>query len=124
MITAAHCIQEYCIFLYPIAVIKLFIKIISFFVFRKLPQHIEILVGTTKLFSGGTLYKVNETIIHDLYYKETLEYDIALVRPKIPIQFNEFNVQPITYSSKEVPPNAELLASGWGKWTVSKFYEF
>lgn len=94
-----------------------------FFQFRKLPQHFEILVGTPKLSSGGTRYKANATIIHDFYYKETLDYDIALVRSQMPIQFNDY-VQPITYSKKEVTPNTELLASGWGKWsTVSKFCE-
>lgn len=125
IITAAHCLQGYCIFVCDsyLCIFNCCYQIYYFFKFRKLPQHIEVLVGTNKLSgSGGTRYKANETIWHDFYYSETLAYDIALLRVDTPIEFNK-NVQPITYSAKEVPPNAELFFSGWGKTSVSKFCE-
>lgn len=43
--------------------------------------------------------------------------DIALIRMKQPIEFNA-KVQPIKYSTKEVPSGSECKAFGWGRLVV------
>lgn len=96
----------------------------------------EVLVGTVKLSSGGTRYKVVEAIKHDGkrsipgYQKPNLNpYDIAVIRVEGPIQFSD-TIQPIKYAIDEVEAGECLQVSGWGELEVSGrffchiFYEF
>lgn len=75
------------------------------------------MVGSNDLDSGGTTYDAVQNIIND-NFEQASGYDIALIRVRGPIQFNS-NVQPIKYSTVEVSPETELLATGWGKTTVN-----
>lgn len=91
-------------------------------------ENMEILVGTNKLSSGGTRYKVKKTIKNELYYMpENLDadvtYDIALIHVQTPIQFNS-EVQPIKYSTEEINENENLQVFGWGRLKVSRRYLF
>lgn len=84
------------------------------------PEDSEILVGTNQWNSGGQRYKIESIFIHDDYRRVGLAAnagDIALLHTKIPIELND-RVQPIKYSRKEVPVNADLLVFGWGKFSV------
>ena len=84
---------------------------------------IEILVGTNKLSSGGTRYKLKEAIKHEKYYVPEYgipnnTYDIAIVKVQEPIEFND-KIQPIKYSIEEVGSGENLQVSGWGFLKVS-----
>lgn len=86
-------------------------------------NDIEILVGTNKLSSGGTRYKVKKTIKHEFYYmpeylSPDVTYDIAMIWVQTPIEFND-NVQPIKYSMDEVEENDQLIVYGFGSLSVS-----
>lgn len=80
--------------------------------------YVEILVGTNKLSSGGTRYSIKNTIPHEHYDEPEYAHDIALIRLRTPIEFNE-NIQPITYSTTEVPENTEMQVFGFGRLAVS-----
>lgn len=89
------------------------------------PNKIEILVGTIKLSSGGTRYKVKEAIKHNEFpilkhNTRNVFHDIAAIRVDGPIQFNN-NIQPIKYSTEEVRAGENLQVSGWGLLRVIKF---
>ncbi|XP_037032969.1 chymotrypsin-2-like isoform X2 [Bradysia coprophila] len=76
------------------------------------PESSTILVGTNDLNRGGMRYEIEKLIP----YEDTEENpnDIALVKVKVPIQFNE-NVLPIELDDKEVPDNAVVQLTGWGR---------
>lgn len=99
LLTAAHCIPENL-------------------------EGLDVLVGTVKLSSGGTRYKVKEAIKHHEFKfpkdgrAENVTHDIAVIRVDGPIQFSD-NVQPIQYSTKEVGKGENLQVSGWGLLKVS-----
>lgn len=76
---------------------------------------LKVVVGTTEL-STGTEYPTDYTIAHDDYIPYHSN-DIGLIRLLKPIQFNE-NVQPIHYSTLEVPVNTKLKVFGFGKLSV------
>lgn len=78
----------------------------------------EILVGTVKLSSGGTRYKLKEAIKHQEFStpekgSPNVTFDIAAIRVDGPIEFNDF-VQPIEYSTEEIGAGENLQVSGWG----------
>lgn len=80
------------------------------------------MVGSTNLDSGGTTYDVVKYIVHDKFENPVQAgHDIALIRIQGPIQFNSY-VQPIKYSTVEVPPGTEVLATGWGFNSVNMKY--
>lgn len=68
--------------------------------------------------SGGTRYGVEEFISHGEYDKPQFANDIALIRIKGEIKFND-KVQPIKYSDKFVKEDTYLEIFGWGKLKVS-----
>lgn len=81
------------------------------------PQNTQILVGTNDLRKGGAYYKVEKLIAHADYNNPQFAYDIALIRIKGKIEFND-RVQPIEYSPDEVPDDAEVQLTGWGRLRV------
>lgn len=83
----------------------------------------EIVVGTNDLKSGGTRYKVERFIGHEKYDKPQFAFDIAIIRVKGEIEFND-KVQPIKYSDKFVEANTKLDIFGWGKSKVSQSNRF
>ena len=49
------------------------------FIYSGFPRSYSIKAGTSRLSSTGTIVKVKSIIIHDDYYSESGDYDIALV---------------------------------------------
>uniref|UniRef100_A0A182PCT2 Apyrase n=1 Tax=Anopheles epiroticus TaxID=199890 RepID=A0A182PCT2_9DIPT len=82
------------------------------------PKLVRVLVGTNDLRSGGQRYKVEKFYVHSRYNKPPFHNDIALVKLKVPLQYNDF-VQPIEYSELQLPVNASVKATGWGKVSTS-----
>lgn len=78
----------------------------------------EIYVGSTKLNGNGTFYKVDEFIAHSRHNQPYFANDIAVIRVQESITFTD-KVQPIEYSSEEVPDGAVLQLTGWGAVRVS-----
>lgn len=84
--------------------------------FRIKPKDTEILVGTNQWNSnsGGQRYKIESIYVHDNYGRAGLAAnagDIVLVHTETPIQFSK-KVQPIKYSRKAVPVDANLQVFG------------
>lgn len=48
------------------------------------------------------------------YNNPTYHNDIGLIRLKKPIQFSQ-SIQSVEYSWKEIPENATLVLTGWGR---------
>lgn len=82
------------------------------------PASLDILVGTNDLKNGGTYYRVDEFYAHENHNEPMYANDIAVIRVKETIEFND-RVQPIEPSSEEVPNNAEVILTGWGSLSVS-----
>ena len=78
----------------------------------------EALVGTNCLDDGGDRYPVVEYVAHRKYKIGEHGHDIALVRVKDKIKFND-HVKSIKYSSEEFPNGVEALLTGWGRIEVS-----
>lgn len=104
--------------LYPIYKTCILQHVKHRFIFFQFYRNIEILVGTVNLKSGGTRYSVEKFIPHEQYDKPQFANDIALVRVKGKIAFND-KVKPIKYSSRFIEDGAFLEAFGWGKLKVS-----
>lgn len=75
-------------------------------------------MGTVDLKSGGTRYGVEKFIPHEQYDTPHFANDIALIRVKGVIAFND-KVQPIRYSERFIEEGAYLQTFGWGKLKVS-----
>ncbi|XP_035918056.1 chymotrypsin-2-like [Anopheles stephensi] len=90
VLTAAHCVQT------------------------TSPKLLKVLVGTNKLKSGGQRYGVEKFFIHSRYSIPAFHNDIALVKLKSTLQYSDL-VQPIVYWEREVPENATLRLTGWGR---------
>lgn len=75
-------------------------------------------MGTNDLKNGGSRYEVEKFIRHEQYDKPEFANDIALIRVKGEIQFND-KVQPIKYSEKFINADTYLYMFGWGKLKVS-----
>lgn len=80
----------------------------------------DILVGTNSLSSGGTRYGIKDFIIHENYEEKVYSNDIGLLRTRGPIEFN-VRVQPVVLSPEEVPSGSNLVVTGWGRLSSSKF---
>lgn len=86
-------------------------------------RNLEILVGTNDLNKGGKYYKLKRTITHEQYNRPQFANDIGLIEVDGEIEYNE-NVQPIKYSDNEVPDDAEVQLTGWGRLSVSELFFF
>ncbi|KAG5681761.1 hypothetical protein PVAND_011170 [Polypedilum vanderplanki] len=73
-----------------------------------------VMVGSNKLSEASTFYKPDKLIIHSRYNQPTYHNDIGLIRLKEAIQFTD-NIKPIDYEWREVPENASIRLTGWGK---------
>lgn len=85
--------------------------------FNLTSSQVEIVVGTNQWNSGGTRYKVGDIIAHEHFELSDYINDIALIRVRSPIKFNE-RVQPINYTATEIPPGITLQITGWGLLAV------
>lgn len=75
-------------------------------------SEIDIVAGTIE-WKSGTHYGVSDIIVHEQFNLSLLLNDIALLRVKTPIKFNE-KIQPIKYTANIVPPRTKLKTTGWG----------
>lgn len=78
------------------------------------PSGYTVLAGTNNLQKGGARYNPDKLITHPRYNKPSFHNDIGLIRLKEDIEFNE-RVQPIEYLWHEVPNNATITLTGWGR---------
>lgn len=83
-------------------------------------SQINIVVGTNEWKSAIYYYDVKDIIVHERYHRSNYNNDIALIRIKFPIEFNE-QVQPIKYTANEVAPGTPLQTTGWGALIVIAF---
>lgn len=81
-------------------------------------KNLEVYVGSNDVKKGGTYYKVEKFFTHEKYNQPNFANDIAVIRVQGSITFND-KVQPIVYSSEEVPDGAALQLTGWGRLRVS-----
>ena len=82
------------------------------------PKLMQVLAGTNDLRSGGKRYGVEQFFVHSRFNKPPFHNDIALVKLKTPLKFGEF-VQAVEYSERQLPVNATVRATGWGKVSTS-----
>ena len=83
----------------------------------------EVYLGTNSPTERGILFKSEEITHHDGYYAERRRHNIALVKVKGKIVFND-RVQPIELSKEDVPANATVQVYGFGGTTVKKTIRF
>lgn len=89
-------------------------------IFSTDPDKIDILTGTNSLSTGGARYRIKDFIMHENYEDKVHSYDIGLLRTTVPIVFNA-RVQPVPLSAEGVPNGANLVVTGWGQLSTSKF---
>lgn len=77
------------------------------------PHDIQVLVGTNDLESGGARYSVEKLITHESYNTPYYAYDIAVIKVKNSIEFND-RVQPIELSEAEIQDKSVVQLTGWG----------
>uniref|UniRef100_A0A182HNZ8 trypsin n=1 Tax=Anopheles arabiensis TaxID=7173 RepID=A0A182HNZ8_ANOAR len=70
-------------------------------------------VGTNDIYEGGSMYQIDRVIPHERYSAITIRNDVALLRLKTPIKFEE-HVEKIELNEELVPINATLTIVGWG----------
>lgn len=82
------------------------------------PSDYTILAGTNDLTQDGVTFTPDKFFTHSRYNRPSYHNDIGLIRLKEKIQFSD-KVQPIVYSEREVPFNATITLTGWGRLSVS-----
>lgn len=87
--------------------------------FNFTPSKIQIVAGTNE-WKTGIHYNVSKIIINEKFVLSDYINDIALIRARTPIEFNE-RVQPINFTSKAVQPDTLLQTTGWGTLKVGIF---
>ncbi|KAF5901255.1 plasma kallikrein isoform X2, partial [Clarias magur] len=86
--------------------------------------HFSVRAGITKLSEAGTKYELEIIIVHPNYNKTSGENDIALIKLKKPITFNNV-VRPVCLT--EAVKEAEFLrgkkctVTGWGRLSTGSF---
>lgn len=95
-----------------------FVITASHCVVGKSESQVRIMVGSNKLKTGGAYYDAERLIPHEHYNTPPGSYDIALVKVKGPIQFNE-KVKSIELEDEEIPVGAVVQLTGWGNVKVS-----
>lgn len=88
---------------------------------RLKPVDLQIYVGSNDLKGNGTYYNVEKCIVHENYDEPLFSHDFAVVRVQGSIALND-KVQPIEYSSEEVPDGVVAQLTGWGRLTVNFVY--
>jgi len=58
-------------------------------------------------------HQIRRTIVHGLYDRHTMRYDIALLQLKKSVRYND-RASPICVDGSEFPPETECVVTGWG----------
>lgn len=69
--------------------------------------------GSTVREAGGTLHPVKYYVYHDLYRRDTVDYDIAVVYVRVPFEFKD-SVTPIILPKAPVGQGENVVVAGWG----------
>ncbi|CAK1548123.1 unnamed protein product [Leptosia nina] len=72
-----------------------------------------VVVGTNSRTNGGTRYKAERVVNHEHYDRRSLENDIALVKVKGKIQFDD-KVRKVSLPGSNTEGGLDLVISGWG----------
>uniref|UniRef100_A0A182JLT2 Uncharacterized protein n=1 Tax=Anopheles atroparvus TaxID=41427 RepID=A0A182JLT2_ANOAO len=78
------------------------------------PSLMKVLAGTNLLNSGGQRYAVEQFFVHSRYNNPAFHNDVALVKLETPFEFSDV-LQPVEYSEHELPDNATVTLTGWGR---------
>ncbi|KAK5649684.1 hypothetical protein RI129_000713 [Pyrocoelia pectoralis] len=81
--------------------------------FRQFESFITVKVGTIIVNEGGDVYQVAEARVHPEFTMQDIKNDIAILKLKSPIIFNE-KVQPITLETEHVDGDVKCVLTGWG----------
>lgn len=82
-----------------------------------LDDEITVVVGSTRLSSGGYAHRSSRIISHPEYDEDSLRADVAVVQVGQPLVYTD-GVQPISIGNVVVS-EAAALVSGWGMLNVS-----
>jgi len=93
---------------------------------RAIDVDAEIFVrsGSPVLYTGGTIHRVIEILIHEDYNDLTNDYDIALVKVTPPFIYNDYT-KPVGLppdDAKKISINQGLVC-GWGYYKVMAKYQ-
>lgn len=81
------------------------------------------MAGTNDLKSGGVTFEPDLLIIHKQYNRPSYHNDIGLVRLKEAMRFND-RVKSIDFTEHELPANATVTLTGWGRLSVQFTADF
>ncbi|XP_053348809.1 plasma kallikrein-like [Clarias gariepinus] len=86
--------------------------------------QVSVRAGITKLSETGTKYELENIIVHPNYNKTSVENDIALIKIKKPITFNNV-VRPVCLTEKvkeaEFLQGKKCTVTGWGRLSSGSF---
>lgn len=74
---------------------------------------LEVRVGSTFYFAGGTKVKIERIIQHENYDDENIDYDISILLLKEPLEFNN-KVKSIDLAAETDELSGVATVSGWG----------
>jgi len=78
--------------------------------------------GSPILYTGGTVHRAIEILIHEDYNDLNNDYDIALVKITPPFTYND-HTKPVGLPSDEEISNKQGLVCGWGYYKVMAKYQ-
>ncbi|CAB3220146.1 unnamed protein product [Arctia plantaginis] len=78
-------------------------------------REYKVLVGTSKLHQGGSLYDVEKILVHPKYNNRTYDYDISILKLKEPLVFStKVNKIDLFDNSIKMKSGTILKTVGWG----------
>lgn len=75
-------------------------------------------MGAGCLEDGGERFAMEKYVIHPKFQLNIYGHDIALIKVKGEIKFND-QVEAVSYSSQDFPEHADAVLAGWNRYDVS-----